>query len=78
MRSLEDEGFGLMQLPPEDAPTEAIQSAIGFVVDQVQDYLKNGYAVVDAAGVRGRVADGFRNQCRMRGIEVPPYRRGPG
>ena len=76
MRALEDEGFGLIQLPPEDGTPEAIAAAIGFAVDQVQDYLKNGYAAVDAAGENGRVADGFRAQCRQRGIELPAYRRG--
>ncbi len=76
MRALEEEGFGLIQLPAEDAPPEALEAAIGFAVDQLQDYLKNGYTAVDAAGAGGRVAEGFRSQCRTRGIEIPRHRRG--
>jgi hypothetical protein len=76
MRALEDEGYGLIQLPPEDAPAEAMEAAIGFVVDQVQDYLKNTYGVVNAAGTRGRVAESFLAACDSRGIELRRYARG--
>jgi hypothetical protein len=76
MRALEDEGYGLIQLPPEDAPPEAMEAAIGFAVDQVQDYLKNAYEVVNAAATQGRVEEGFLAACGSRGIDLRRYARG--
>lgn len=77
MDALEAGGFGLIQLPPEDVPRHAAEAAIGYAVDQVQDYLKNSYEVLDASGPGGRMAEMFRLQCSSRGIKLSAYRRNP-
>ena len=77
MHALEEDGFGLIQLPPDDVSPHAVEAAIGYAVDQVQDYLKNSYAVLDALGPGGQAAEMFRIQCRNRGIQLSAYRRNP-
>lgn len=72
-RRLEEQGYGILQLPPAGAPREAIEIAVRFVVDQVQDYLKNSYEVVEVTAGSGRdeASRIFREICRSRGLTVP-------
>ncbi|MGE0237213.1 MAG: hypothetical protein AB7F09_28095 [Parvibaculaceae bacterium] len=78
--ALERVGYGVIQLPPSGAPPEVVEIAVRFVVDQVQDYLKNAYEVVEVtlgsdADEASRV---FRAACRSRGIAVPKLPVEPG
>lgn len=72
---LEEGGYGVIQLPPSDAPSEVIDAAIRFVVDQVQDYLKNSYEVVEVSLEAGsdEASRIFRETCRSRGIAVARF-----
>lgn len=71
-RRLEEEGYGIIQLPPADAPLSVIETAVSFVVDQVQDYIKNAYEVVEvAAGVDpDRASRVFHQACQARQIRL--------
>jgi uncharacterized NAD-dependent epimerase/dehydratase family protein len=75
MRELEEEGYGVIQLPPDQIGIQAAEAAIVYIVDQVQDYLKNSYAVVDALRSGNSVAEMFRSHCRLRGINLPAFQR---
>ena len=40
---LDDAGFGIVQLPPNDLSVERARASLDFALDQVADYLKHGY-----------------------------------
>ncbi|MCW0183158.1 MAG: hypothetical protein OJI70_15440 [Zavarzinia sp.] len=42
---LEAEGWGLLQLPPQDLPQPAFDAALGLVLDQIEDYARHGYSI---------------------------------
>lgn len=71
-RLLEEKGYGVIQLPPADAPLAVIEIAIRFVVDQVQDYIKNSYEVVEVAAEcdPDKASRLFRKACEARGIRL--------
>ncbi len=69
------QGYGLIVLPPESVAGEVARTAVSYAVDQVQDYVKNGYAVCDALLPQdsGAVAEVFRVECRIRGLSLPSF-----
>ncbi|MGH6883221.1 hypothetical protein [Hypericibacter sp.] len=40
---LENAGFGMVQLPPDDLSLEPARTSLDFALDQIADYLKHGY-----------------------------------
>lgn len=40
---LDNAGFGIVQLPPNDLSVERARASLEFALDQVADYLKHGY-----------------------------------
>jgi hypothetical protein len=40
---VENAGFGIVQLPPDDFPLEPARASLDFALDQIADYLKHGY-----------------------------------
>ncbi len=40
---LDDAGFGVVQLPPDDLAVERARASLDFALDQIADYLKHGY-----------------------------------
>jgi hypothetical protein len=69
---LEEKGYGIIQLPPADAPLSVIETAVGYVVDQVQDYLKNSYEVVEVTtgSDPDRASSILREACQARQINL--------
>jgi hypothetical protein len=51
--ALRDACYGLMQLPPESLPPNVAAEAVEQLVEQVAEYLRNGYEVA-LAGDGGR------------------------
>ncbi len=72
LRRLEEQGYGIIELPPADAPLAVIETAVGYVVDQVQDYVKNSYEVIEVTAPRDPDAASrvFREACRARRIKL--------
>ena len=69
---LEQNGYGLLQLPPPDEHS----LLLAVIADQVAEYAHHGYAVV-AIGLRGQSGDGLHWRglaalLRNRGITPPP------
>lgn len=66
------EGYGLVQLPPAEVAMNVAKVAILYAVDQLQDYAKNGYDVIDALMPQdvGPVAAAFHAECRSRGLRL--------
>lgn len=72
LRVLDDLGYGLLQLPPPEAP--ALLLAV--IADQVAEYSRHGYAVA-AVGLEGEVQQGLHwrrlvSLLRARGAAAPP------
>lgn len=40
---LDQAGFGVVQLPPDDLPIDRSRASLDFALDQIADYLKHGY-----------------------------------
>ena len=76
--ALAAEGYGLITLPPEGLSAEAARTGVSYAVDQVQDYVKNGYTVRDALLPQdeGGVAKAFRTECEIRGFSLARHERG--
>lgn len=55
VRELEQEGWGLVQLPPAGLHGLALDRAMNIVLDQLHDWAANGYQVV-LIGVRDEAA----------------------
>lgn len=74
-RLLEEEGYGIIELPPADAPLAVIENAVRYVVDQVQDYVKNTYEVVEVTALRDpdAASRAFRDACQARRITLPSW-----
>lgn len=74
-RLLEEEGYGIIELPPADAPLAVIENAVHYVVDQVQDYVKNSYQVVEvtASGEPDAASRVFQEACQARQIALPSW-----
>ena len=49
LAALEERGFGLMSLPLETASAAVRSDALQHLVDQLQDYLRHGYAAIVVA-----------------------------
>ena len=58
VRALEQAGWGLLQLPPSGLHGVALERAMNIVLDQLHDWVTNGYHAV-LIGVRGEQASGF-------------------
>lgn len=74
LAALEELGYGLMALPPATQSESIRIAAINHLVDQVQDYLRHGYAAIVVAD--DHVGDGIERLdagCRTYGV-VPPRR----
>jgi hypothetical protein len=75
-------GFGVMQLPATWYPDEVAAGWLEQVAEQLDEYLRHGYAVVlvtrarDAAGTRQRKA--FAAALAAIGHELPPEHRSTG
>lgn len=69
------EGCGLLVLPPADVTGDAARTSILYAVDQLQDYAKNGYQLIDAlvAEDDGPVTTAFHAECRLRGLSLSRY-----
>ena len=69
------EGHGLLVLPPAEVTGATARTAILYAVDQLQDYAKNGYVLIDAlmAEDDGLVNTAFHAECRLRGLSLPRY-----
>jgi predicted CoA-binding protein len=78
-RRLEEQGYGIIQLPPADAPTTVIENAVRYVVDQVQDYVKNSYEVIEVTTLRDadKASRIFREACQARQITLRSLPLGP-
>jgi hypothetical protein len=40
---LDQAGFGIVQLPPDELPVDRARASLDFALDQIADYLKHGY-----------------------------------
>lgn len=76
LAALEELGFGLMSLPPETASAAVRSDALQHLVDQLQDYMRHGYAAIVVAdahiGVWNEPLD-----AALRAYGVAPPRRIP-
>lgn len=64
---LETEGWGLLQLPPQDLPKPAFDAALGLVLDQIEDYARHGYSLglflpPEAGALRSALREGLRSR----------------
>ena len=75
-------GFGVMQLPATWYPDDVVAGWLEQVAEQLDEYLRHGYAVVvvtrarDAAGTRQRKA--LAAALAAIGHELPPEHRSSG
>jgi hypothetical protein len=65
-------GYGLMSLPPVTQPESLQAAALNQLVDQLQDYIRHGYAAI---AVEDRSTNGLLERldahCRRREIALP-------
>ena len=70
---LDDAGFGIVQLPPNDLSVERASASLDFALDQVADYLKHGYRFLQielgASPVWGSYLDAELRRRAVVGIE---------
>jgi hypothetical protein len=43
---LQDQGYGIVQLPPADLPSDVVAEWVEHVVEHVHEFLRTGYDVV--------------------------------
>jgi hypothetical protein len=74
LAALEELGYGLMALPPATQPEPLRIEAFDHLVDQLQDYLRHGYAAIVVADDHvGDWMERLDTACRTHHV-TPPQR----
>jgi hypothetical protein len=69
---LEELGYGLMSLPPTTQSEPLRAAALDQLVDQLQDYLRHGYAaLIVESGPADDLLERLDAACRAHGIALP-------
>ena len=76
LAALEELGFGLMALPPATAADAVRSDALHHLVDQLQDYLRHGYAAIVVADAHTTISIGPLDAA-LRAYGIAPLRRIP-
>lgn len=74
LAALEELGYGLMALPPATQPEPLRIEAFNQLIDQLQDYLRHGYAAIVVADRHvGDWMERLDTACRAHNV-TPPQR----
>jgi hypothetical protein len=72
LAALEELGYGMMALPPATQPASLEAEALDQLVDQLQDYVRHGYAaVIVESSPAEHVIDRLETACHSRGVATP-------
>lgn len=66
---LQEQGYGVVQLPPADLPKRVAQEWLEQVAEHVQEFLRTGYEVV--------LADDGSHAPALAALALPRYRAHP-